>query len=220
MDPSGRIPRVALPEGVEDPARWRYVPEGRLKPGNVFDRFLVSTFILPVVFFEEDIGAGGGFALTDIDFWNHRRRDHAILMASYSTEGQRRLFAHWQRWLKHLEVPGGGVAFEERTFLSLIFDAEKTLTRRFYGLGAGTSPGDETSYSDRALLIEVATEGAPWASWPNLVARLGLRGESHALSDGVVSGVPDTAQAFPDLFARDDADRSLWVEGGGAPGHA
>lgn len=214
VDPSGRIPRVELPDSVEDPDRWRYVPEGRLKPGNVFERFLVSTFILPVVFFEEDVGAGGGFALTDIDFWDSRRRDHAILMTSYTTEGQQRYFAHWLRWLKHQEVPGGGVAFEERTFLSVILDYEKTLTRRFYGLGAETSADDETSYSDQVALSEVAVEGAPWPSWRDIIGRIGLRVESHALSGGFVSGAPNTEEAFPGLFAQGEKDLSLWLETG------
>ena len=51
-----------------NPERWRYLPEARLKPGNMLERFLVSSFIAPFVFFEQDIGAGGGIALTDIDF--------------------------------------------------------------------------------------------------------------------------------------------------------
>lgn len=75
MDPSGRIPKVDLPEDFSHPERWRYIPEGRIKPGNVFERFLVSSFVAPQIFYEKDIGAGGGIALTDIDFRNDRRRE-------------------------------------------------------------------------------------------------------------------------------------------------
>jgi hypothetical protein len=33
MEPSGRIPKVALPDDLPNPERWRYLPEGRIKPG-------------------------------------------------------------------------------------------------------------------------------------------------------------------------------------------
>src|SRR5262245_39183939 len=59
MEPSGRIPKVPLPDDLPNPERWRYLPEGRIKPGNIFERFLVSSFIAPFFFFEQDIGAGG-----------------------------------------------------------------------------------------------------------------------------------------------------------------
>lgn len=214
VDPDGRITRVKLPDSVTNPERWRYIPEGRLKPGNLLDRFLVSTFILPVAFFEEDVGAGGGFALTDIDFLNSRRRDHVILKASYTTEGQQRYFAHWLRWLNHVEVPSGGVAFEERSFLSVIVDYEETLTRRFFGLGAGTQEANETSYADRVTRAEVTMEGTPLAVMQNLVGRAGIRLESHEISAGFVSSVPVTETEFPDLFASGKQDLALWLETG------
>ncbi len=214
VDPNGRITRIELPDSVTNPERWRYIPEGRLKPGNILERFLVSTFILPVAFFEKDVGAGGGFALTDIDFLNSRRQDHVILKASYTTEGQQRYFAHWLRWLNHLEVPSGGIAFEERSFLSVIADYEKTLTRRFFGLGAGTQEADETSYADKVTQVEVAMEGTPRASLPNLVGRAGIRLENHEISAGFISSVPVTAADFPELFAEGQKDFSLWLETG------
>ena len=62
MDPDGRIPKPEIPQDVPHPERWRYTPEARMKPGNVFERFLVSSFISPIVFREEDIGFGGGVA--------------------------------------------------------------------------------------------------------------------------------------------------------------
>ncbi|HXV36148.1 MAG TPA: hypothetical protein VEC18_03300, partial [Myxococcota bacterium] len=36
IDEDGRIPKVDLPDDLPNPDRWRYIPEGRLKPGNVF----------------------------------------------------------------------------------------------------------------------------------------------------------------------------------------
>ena len=77
MDPDGRIPRPEMPSDLPNPHRWRYIPEGRIKPGNVFQRLLVSSFVAPLVFVESDIGAGGGIALTDIDFRQQRRREFA-----------------------------------------------------------------------------------------------------------------------------------------------
>ena len=49
IDENGRIPRVQLPEDIEHPERWRYIPEGRIKPGNVCQRLLVSSFIAPFI---------------------------------------------------------------------------------------------------------------------------------------------------------------------------
>ena len=68
IDPDGRIPNVARPSDMTHPERWRYIPEGRIVDGNFFDRFLVSSFVVPVFFFEGDVGAGGGVAITDLDF--------------------------------------------------------------------------------------------------------------------------------------------------------
>ena len=47
MDASGRIPKVSLPEDLPEPTRWRYIPEGRIMPGNMFERLFVSSFISP-----------------------------------------------------------------------------------------------------------------------------------------------------------------------------
>ena len=79
MDRDGRIPAVEKP--VKHPERWRYIPEGRIKPGNVFERFLISSFIAPFIFRDTDVGFGGGLALTDIDFREQRRREFLGLFA-------------------------------------------------------------------------------------------------------------------------------------------
>ena len=67
MDESGRIPKVPLPQDLPSPTRWRYIPEGRIMPGNAFERLFVSSFISPQIFFREDVGLGGGIA-------HHRHR--------------------------------------------------------------------------------------------------------------------------------------------------
>ena len=67
MDKSGRIPAVEKPADLPNPERWRYIPEGRLKPGNFFQRFLASSFLIPFVFRNADTGVGGG--LGPLSLW-------------------------------------------------------------------------------------------------------------------------------------------------------
>ena len=119
MEPNGRIPKVALPADVPNPERWRYLPEARIVEGNVFERFLVSTFAVPIFFFKSDVGAGGGISLTDIDFRGQRRREFATTTLTYTTEGQQNYGFLWRRWLDHRDLPGGGVIQEERSLASL-----------------------------------------------------------------------------------------------------
>ncbi len=78
----GRIPKVQLPEDLNHPERWRYFPEGRLMEGDVFERFLVSSFFSPILFREADVGTGGGVAITDLDFRNQRRREFANMVVT------------------------------------------------------------------------------------------------------------------------------------------
>jgi hypothetical protein len=115
MEPSGRIPKVELPDDVPNPERWRYLPEGRIKPGNFFERLLVSSFIAPQFFYEQDIGAGAGIAITDIDFRGQRRQEFLGAFLSYTTEGQQKYRLIWRRWLHHRDLPEGGVIVEERS---------------------------------------------------------------------------------------------------------
>ena len=129
MDEDGRIPEVDKANLVDHPERWRYIPEGRIKPGNYFQRFLVSSFALPIVFRNADVGTGLGIALTDIDFRQKRRREFLGGFFSYTTEGQQSYVLRWRRWLKHMEVPDGGVLQEERSFLSAGGGYRKTLRR-------------------------------------------------------------------------------------------
>jgi len=214
MDPSGRIPKVERPADLPNPERWRYIPEGRLKPGNVLERFLVSSFIAPQVFFEEAVGVGGGIALTDIDFRDQRRREFLGAFLSYTSEGQQSYRAIWRRWLYHREVPGGGVILEERSRIDAFGGYRKTLTRRFFGLGPDTRPSAESSYTDESVDLGIRTDIALRTAGSDWVLSVGLRGEHHNLSAGRVSGVPSTDDAFPAQFKDGDGRDQLVVSGG------
>lgn len=200
MDRDGRIPKKKLPDDLKNPDRWRYVPEGRIKPGSIIDRLFVSSFITPIVFYEQDVGAGGGIALTDIDFRRQRRREFAGIFLSYTTEGQQRYAMVWQRWLNHRELNDGGVAFEERSLLRGRGGYAKTLTVRFFGLGADTAADDETSYTDEAAYGGMFVQQSFPEPGDNAVYRLGINAEHHNLSRGFVSSVPSTDEEHPLLF--------------------
>lgn len=212
IDRDGRIPKVEIPADLTNPERWRYVPEGRLKPGNVFQRFLVSSFIAPFFFRDSDVGFGGGLAITDLDFRQQRRREFAGLFLSYTTEGQQAYQAVWRRRLHHREAPDGGVFQEERSFLKAWGGYEKSLTRRFYGLGAKTRDGDETSYTDQTAFGRFGFELALPDPGDNLVVGASIMGEWHALSGGEVDHKPDTEDIFPGLFATADDHELGWLE--------
>jgi hypothetical protein len=204
MEESGRIPKVPLPEDLPEPERWRYIPEGRIKPGNIFQRLLVSSFVSPQIFFREDVGFGGGLAITDIDFREQRRREFLGAFLTYTTEGQERYRLVWRRWLYHREIPDGGVAVEERSSLAAAGGYQRTLTRRFFGLGPDTRESAESSYTDEVADAGVSSDLAlpgPGGDW---IATVGLRGEHHNLARGHVSGVPSTEDAFPVLFREAD----------------
>ena len=186
IDKDGRIPSIEKPADLKHPERWRYIPEGRLKPGNILRRFIVSSFIAPLIFHDSDVGFGGGVAITDIDFREQRRREFAGLFLSQTVEGQQSYTAVWRRWLHHREVPTGGVFQEERSFLKAWAGYEKSLTRRFYGFGAGTDDGDETSYTDQTAFGRFGFERAVPDPGDDLVIAASLRGEWHSLSDGEV----------------------------------
>ncbi len=211
IDRDGRIPAVEKPADLPNPGRWRYIPEGRLKPGNMLQRFGVSSFIAPFFFRSEDVGWGGGLAIVDIDFRAQRRREFAGIFGSYSEEGQQTYSILWQRWLHHIELPQGGVLQEERTFVRGFAVYSNTLTRRFYGFGADTSDFDQTRYSDEQVALALALQRAWPAPGDDLVLRGGLRGEFHNLGTGLgapvcqPAGSPgpipcQTRDVFPALF--------------------
>jgi hypothetical protein len=214
MDESGRIPKVPLPADLPSPERWRYIPEGRIMPGNVFRRLFVSSFVSPQIFFQEDVGLGGGIAITDIDFREQRRREFLGAFLTYTTEGQERYRLVWRRWLYHREIPGGGVAVEERSFLAATGGYQRTLTRRFFGLGPDTEESDESSYTDEVtdggLRADLALPG-PGGNW---IATAGVRGAHHNLASGHVSGVPSTNQAYPAFFQDGDGVSTMSLTAG------
>ena len=209
MDHDGRIPAIEKP--VEHPERWRYIPEGRLKPGNVLDRFMVSSFIAPFFFNDTDVGFGGGLAITDIDFRQQRRREFAGLFLSYSAEGQQAYTVIWQRWLHHRELAQGGVLQEERSVVRAATGYERTLTRRFFGLGDDTDESDETSYTDEHVYADLGVDLALPDPGDDLVLGLGVRAEWHNLGPGEVSDAGQTAHRFPGLFEAADGDVLGWL---------
>jgi hypothetical protein len=214
MDPSGRIPAVERPDWIQRPERWRYIPEGRLKPGNVLQRFGVSSAIVPFVFRSEDVGVGGGIAITDIDFRQRRRREFMGTFLSYSEEGQQSYTFAWRRWINHFDLPGGGVLQEERSFWRVTGGYRKTLTRRFFGFGPDTEDGDETSYTDQMGELELGVNRALPGPESDFVLKTSLRGEFHHLADGSVKGAPDTVDVFPRVFPDEDLGLG-WLELGG-----
>ena len=213
MDRDGRIPKAVLPADLEHPERWRYVPEGRIKPGSMLERFWVTSFVSPIIYFEQDVGLGGGVAITDIDFREQRRQEFGGLFLSTTTEGQERYSLVWQRWLHHQEQAGGGVITEERSHLRGGLGYDRSLTRRFYGLGADTRADDETSYTDEVsyaqLLLQLSVPGAG----DDLVVQLGGRGEYRNLYRGKVHGRPSAVDDFPELVEAGDSYGSAWVHG-------
>jgi len=212
VDPNGRIRKPALPDDLPNPERWRYIPEGRIKPGNVFTRLMVSSFVVPFVFASSDVGVGGGLALTDIDFRQRRRREFAGFFVSYTTESQQAYTGVWRRWIHHREHPEGGVLQEERSFWRARGGWSRTLTRRFFGLGAGTKENDESSYTDELTELGFGLSRAIPDPGDDLILDGGLRLELHHLSDGAVGGVPNTEVAFPGAFASARNADLGWIE--------
>jgi hypothetical protein len=202
VDKNGRIPKVDLPDDLDHPERWRYIPEGRIKPGNVFQRLLVSSFIIPFIFRDGDIGTGIGLGLTDIDFRLQRRREFLGAFFSYTTRGQQSYSLVWQRWLKTRDLPQGGVIQEERSFVGAGLGYEKTLTRRYFGQGPARQAFQESSYTDRVIAAAIGMSYSLPKPVSNLVLEVGIDMELHELSDGTVSGAPSTRFAYPAQFAR------------------
>ncbi len=214
MDEDGRIPKIDKAALVARPERWRYVPEGRLKPGGFFERFLISSFLVPLFFANSDVGIGVGVALTDIDFRAQRRREFMGAFISYTTEGQQSYVLRWRRWIKHLEVPSGGVLQEERSFFRLGGGYRKTLTRRFFGIGPSTRESQETSFTDAVAFLDLGLSTSLEGALDDVVLDVGLRGEHHWLSRGRVGGAGQTGREFPKLFAEADPYGLGWVAAG------
>lgn len=214
IDPDGRIPKVPFPDDLEHPDRWRYIPEGLMPEGNILERFLRTTFITPILFFEGDVGTGGGLSLADVDFRDSRRQEFLNLWISYTTEGQQQYLLTWRRWFHQRELESGGVIQEERSTITTSVGYTRTLTRRFYGFGADSDDNAETSYSESLTHVQIdhqLTFPHPGDDW---VFSWGARLERRNLGEGEVSGVPNTEDAFPTTFDEGDSYDSLWLEAG------
>ena len=214
MDADGRIPKPEFPSDLQRPERWRYTPPARIKPGGILDRFLVSSFLTPIFFREEDIGYGGGLALTDVDFRNQNYREFANIVLTYSEEGQQTFRINWSSWLYHRELPNGGILREERGRLYARGGYSKTLTRRFFGFGSRSPETDETSYTEElselgfGVRVPLPDPGSDW------LLRVDLYGEHHGLSPGRVTGIPGTHEYLPEFqsaFAEGDGVDQLWL---------
>lgn len=214
VDANGRIPKVPLPITTDHPERYRYVPEGRIVPGSPIDRAFVSFFPTPIFYYEEAIGAGGGIALVDIDFRNQRRQEFLGMFVAATTEGQETYRVIWQRWLDQHEVPGGGIVQQDRSLMRVETGYERTLTRRFFGLGDETNADDETSYTDEVSNAAASFEHALGAPLDDLVALGGVNVVHRNLSAGRVVGVPTTGTVFPDLVATSDGRSTAWLFAG------
>ena len=200
MDKDGRIPKKKLPSDIPNPDRWRYIPEGKIKPGNVIQRLFVSSFIAPILFYDQEVGAGGGVALTDIDFRQKRRKEFAGIFLSHTTEGQERYTMIWQRWLNHYELQDGGVAFEERSYIRGGAGYQKTLTVRFFGIGPDTSADNESSYTDESVHARFLIQESIPDPGDNTIYRISINAAHHNLFEGQASGAPSTEDEYPDLF--------------------
>lgn len=214
IDDDGRIPKVLLPDDLAYPERWRYIPEGLIPPGNLIDRFLATTFITPIVFFEGDVGTGGGLQIADIDLLASRRQMLGTLRLSYTTEGQQQYKATWRRWYHQRELPAGGIIQEERSWIGATAGFTRTLTRRFYGFGADSDENAESSYSESLSEVGVfqdLTFPQPGDDW---VLSWGTSFERRNLGEGEIVGIPDTQDAFAEPFDEGDGLDVLWLHGG------
>lgn len=205
LDRNGRIPAAEMPADIPNPDRWRYIPEARIKEGNLFQRFLVTSFMAPFVFHESDVGTGFGVALADSDFRLQRRREFLGVFASYTTEGQQSYVLIWDRWMHQRDLPAGGILFEDRSFWRSRVSYGKTLTRRFFGLGPNSKESDEASYTDELIRLEIGFERAVPEPGSNWVVGLGLATELHELSEGRVKKDGNRLQV-------EDLDPELWDE--------
>ncbi|MEE2888278.1 MAG: BamA/TamA family outer membrane protein [Planctomycetota bacterium] len=211
IDENGRIPKVEIPMELEHPERWRYFPEGRLIEGNMFERFLVSSFFAPIIFRDADVGTGGGITITDIDFRNQRRQEFANFVMTYSSEGQQTISANWRRWTNHIELPDGGVVQDERSFMHNHASYQKALTKRYFGLGIVTPRGAESSYTRERTALSYHYQFTEPNPADELIFDFGIQFEHNNLSSGMVSNKPDTRTLYAGDFAAGDDHDMLWL---------
>ncbi len=213
MEDDGRIPYGLRPDGIDNPARWRYVPDNRLIGGPFWDRMFVSAFPVPIVSFDEATGAGLGVGFVDIEPASTRRR-HALGVFALRTSGGLETYRGFYRTkLAHAEVPGG-VIYEERSTLTFRGGYQRNPVRRFFGFGAGTTADDETSYTDEvADAAAVLKHGVPTADG-DLTADISLEASHRNLAPGIQEGVPSTTDSHTELTSASDGINILWIGAG------
>lgn len=216
MTEDGVIPRVPRPPGIDHPERWRYVPPARTQGGNIFQRFLITSFIGPYAYYTPEVGFGVGVAVTDTDFRQEHRQENAAITAERSTLGQEQYTIDWQRYLGLTPLPNGGVFFEERSWVRLDAGYDRVLTRRFYGFGPDTPDANQTSYTDEASFAGVAWQQSLPRIGDDLVLQAGLQWQHHNLAHGHASGVPSTDAVYPALTQPVDGNDAGWVTVGAA----
>lgn len=216
LDPDGRIARPELPADLPNPDRWRYTPAGRIVPGSIFDRFLVSSFISPVFSREESVGTGGGFALTDVDFRNQRYKELANFIVRYTSEGQQTYRINWRRWLRHRELENGGIVREDRSIWSSRAQYSRTLTRRFFGFGSRTTENAETSYTEELAELSTGVQISMPNPGDDMLLSGGVRLQHRGLSRGRLDSAPSAEQVFPEEVRAGDGVGQLWLELGAA----
>ena len=96
------------------------------------------------------------------------------------------------------DLPEGGVLQEERSRVRVATGYQRTLTRRFFGLGDDTEEHDETSYSDEYGLLDV---GLGFPVHPDIVPE---SPNSRVMAAGLgmtacemLSGLPASRRAVP-----------------------
>jgi outer membrane protein assembly factor BamA len=214
IEEDGTIEHGELPEVAQNSDSWRFVPEGRLIEGSALDRLMVSTFIFPIFFYEEALGAGLGLNYTDLNFGGSRRKRMLNIATTYSSEGQQRVAIFVRDRPEHYEVDGGGIVYEEKSSNTYFTGYGRTPTRRFYGLGSKTASSAETSYADMRLSAATTIKRSIPVAGDPLVYDLGIVTEYRDLGAGQASGSPSTHTVFPVLFASGDTYGALWIKGG------
>ena len=182
--------------------------------GNLIRRLLVTSFISPIFFFDSDVGAGGGFGITDIDFLNKRRSQFANTWITYTTEGQERLSFSWRKWLAHRDYPGRGSLQGDRDYFGLSLESSTTLTSRFFGLGADTLLEQESSYTRETDFISMEIQKSLPKTGGNWIWSASLSLQTDDISSGAVTDVFDMTQQYPDLANTADDFDAIWILAG------
>jgi outer membrane protein assembly factor BamA len=193
------------------PERWVYIPPSRSIEGNILKRLFVTTFITPVVFFNDEVGFGGGVSMVDLDFRNQGRREFVGTSYTYTTEGQQNWGGFWRRKTAHVSL-GNRAAFQEsRNEIGVTLRHTRTLTRRFFGIGPDQRESDEATYTDDITLGGLTWSRALPRPDSNLLLRTGLRYEHRNLSQGRAEDLPQVEGVYSALFKHGDGYDGGWA---------